>query len=87
VVWVGVAITALIGLHLLATWAESRGWIYYRKTSPRGYGVAIANAVAAFEASVNPAAEHRIEEEHQPEGWTGRESNSQPWKPSTPSEH
>jgi hypothetical protein len=33
------------------------------KTPKRGYGVAFGNAMAEFEILLNPAAEHRIEEQ------------------------
>ncbi len=53
----------LLILHLAMTWAEGKGWVYYRKG--RGSGVALGNAMAEMEALVNPAIEHRIEfEEH-----------------------
>ncbi|HSJ33723.1 MAG TPA: hypothetical protein VLB85_01565 [Acidimicrobiia bacterium] len=61
-VWVGGIVVGAYLIHLLATWAESRGWIYYR--SSRGGGsAALSNAMSEFEAVINPAAEHRLEEE------------------------
>jgi hypothetical protein len=46
-------------LHLLATWMESRGWIYYRRRRPP-MGAAAA-AMLEFETIYNPPAEHVIE--------------------------
>src|SRR5690606_33599201 len=45
------------------TWAEKRGWVYYRQLGGRGVFAAMSNAMAEFEVVVNPAAEHRLEEE------------------------
>ena len=56
-------LAALVAIHLLALWAERRGWIYYRKDQGKGRGVALSNALSEFEVLLNPAAEHRIEEE------------------------
>jgi predicted transcriptional regulator len=54
---------ALLTIHVAASWAERRGWIYYRSDRGKGRGVALSNALAEFEVLLNPAAEHRIEEE------------------------
>lgn len=60
---IGLVLAVLLLLHLLASWAERKGWIIYRSGGSKGRGVALANALAEFEALLNPAAEHRIEEE------------------------
>lgn len=60
-VWVGGIVVGAYLIHLLAAWAESRGWIYYR--SSRGGSAALSNAISEFEAVINPAAEHRLQEE------------------------
>lgn len=60
--WVGGMVVGAFLLHLLAVWAESRGWIYYRSSRGRG-SAALSNAMSEFEAVVNPAVEHRLEEE------------------------
>jgi hypothetical protein len=66
--WIGGGLAVLFCLHLLASWMEKRGWIIYRQPAKRGYGVAVSNAMAEFDAVLNPAAEHRIaEERHQAE--------------------
>jgi len=58
-IWVvvGVAIAAaLYGLHRLATWAEQRGWIYYRtKRGPAPW-------LGSLDAIYKPEIEHVIEE-------------------------
>jgi len=38
VIWGGAALVALVVFDRLLLWAESRGWIYYRKNKPRGGG-------------------------------------------------
>jgi hypothetical protein len=61
--WIGGLLAVLLCIHLLATWMEDRGWINYRKPAKRGYGAAVSNAMAEFDALINPAAEHRMAEE------------------------
>ena len=56
-------LVALLAIHVAASWAERRGWIYYQSDRGKGRGVALSNALAEFEVLLNPAAEHRIEEE------------------------
>jgi hypothetical protein len=63
VTWIGAVVAVLFLLHLLASWAEKKGWIYYRRGGGKGTGAAFSNALAEFEAVLNPAAEHRIVEE------------------------
>lgn len=64
-IWIGGLLILLVVLHLLASWAEGRGWIIYRTSAPgrRGRGVALSNAMAELEVLLSPASEHRIEEE------------------------
>jgi hypothetical protein len=57
------SLAAVLVIHLMASWAERRGWIYYRSDRGMGRGVALSNALAEFEVLLNPAVEHRIEEE------------------------
>ena len=58
--WVGLAVAGVYGLHRLALWAESRGWIYYRaKRMPPG---AAGLAMLEVTSIIDPAAEHIIEE-------------------------
>lgn len=61
--WIGGILAILLVLHIAASWAERKGWICYRSESGKGRGVALSNALFEFETLVNPAAEHRIEEE------------------------
>jgi hypothetical protein len=62
VVWTSLTVGLLVGAHLLAVWAESRGWIYYRthKAPPGATGVAMMH-LAAF---VEPEIEHVLDEIH-----------------------
>jgi len=61
--WLTAALVALVlaaalyGLHRLAMWAESRGWIYY-KTKPKYHG----SSLGLIESVYNPAMEHVMEE-------------------------
>jgi hypothetical protein len=62
---IGVAVLAALGcLHLLASWAEDQGWIYYRKG--RGRSSALSNAMLSVQAAFHPAGEHVIEERRRP---------------------
>lgn len=61
--WIGGVFAVLFVLHLLASWAEKRGWIYYRREGTGGAGTAMSNALAEFDAILNPATEHRLQEE------------------------
>lgn len=63
VTWIGGVLAVLLFLHLLASWAEKMGWIYYRRGEGKGSSAALSNALAEFEAVLNPAAEYRIVEE------------------------
>lgn len=61
-IWATVAAGTLYGLHRLALWAETRGWVYYRthKAPPGAAGVAMMH-LAAF---VEPEVEHVLDEIH-----------------------
>lgn len=50
---------ALYGLHHLALWAESRGWIYYREKGKPG---AVSNALLELDAIWKPEMHHVVEE-------------------------
>jgi hypothetical protein len=60
--WITLIAAAVYGLHRLAVWAESRGWIYYRthKAPPGAAGAAMMH-LAAF---VEPEVEHVLDEIH-----------------------
>ena len=53
-----VAVVAYL-LHRLATWAERRGWIYYR----RDRGSALGSVMSAVDPIYNPGKSHQIEEQ------------------------
>jgi hypothetical protein len=58
--WLGLAVLAVYGLHRIALWAEGRGWIYYRiHRAPVG---AAGMAMLEVTSLLDPAAEHVIEE-------------------------
>jgi hypothetical protein len=57
--------TLLYGLHRLATWAEDRGWIYYRKG--RGSAGAGARATLELQSLAHPSTRHVIEERRRSE--------------------
>lgn len=59
-IWIGavtIGAVALYGWHRLATWADRRGWIYYRSQDrPRPGGLGMVGQI------FHPALEHTIEE-------------------------
>jgi hypothetical protein len=63
IAWIVGVLAALVVLHFIASWAEGKGWIFYRREAGKGTGAALSNAVAEFEALLSPAAEYRILEE------------------------
>ena len=75
--WIGGLLAIVLLIHLLASSMESKGWIYYRKSGPRGYGSALSNAMSEFEALINPAGQHRIEERRHQDG-TGQVTTDAP---------
>ncbi len=52
-------VVGLYLLHRLATYAEQRGWVYYRSKPPRGAGSVGAMRVMSL---FDPTIEHVIEE-------------------------
>jgi len=61
---VAAACAGLYGLHRLALWAESRGWIYYmrRRASPDALGNAFLNLQKIVEAQAGHVVEARQRE-------------------------
>lgn len=55
------ALVALYALHRLALWAESRGWIYYRKK--RGSSGTLSSAALEIQTLVEPAKRHVLEQQ------------------------
>jgi len=51
---------SLYGLHLIALWAERRGWIYYRKN--RGSSGTLSDAALELHSILEPAKRHVLEE-------------------------
>ncbi len=58
----GIAL-ALYGLHRLALWMESRGWIYYRKHK-RGTA-AMGSVMLEIQSFYRPSVEHVIEQKEE----------------------
>lgn len=56
----GAATAILFGLHRLALFAESRGWIYYTKAG-RSSG-SLGNAFLEIQSIVEPSKRHIVEE-------------------------
>lgn len=61
--WLAGVLAAGLVIRLVASWAEDRGWVHYRRPGRGGGGAALSNAMAEFDAVLNPAAEHRLEEQ------------------------
>ena len=57
--WIALAVAILYPLHLLATWAEKRGWIYYRK---KHGSVAVGSAFLEIQALMEPSKRHVLEQ-------------------------
>ncbi len=55
-----VALAALYGLHRLGTWAEERGWIYYRKK--HGSSGTLSTAVLEVQSLLEPSKRHVLQE-------------------------
>lgn len=53
------AAVGLLVLHLVATWAESRGWIYYRRKRPSRS--ALGNAFLEVQSLLEPDRSHTVE--------------------------
>lgn len=57
--WVLGAVVILVVLDRVAVWAESRGWIYWRRRSPEGGGGGVLGDVFELFA---PSRQHLVEE-------------------------
>ena len=53
-------LAAVYGLHRCATWAECRGWIYYRRK--RGSSGTLSNAVLEVHSLFDPSKQYILEE-------------------------
>lgn len=56
--WIGAIGVALLAVDRLALWAESRGWIYWRRK--KAQTGALSAVFAEMNVITNPAAEHVI---------------------------
>lgn len=57
--WLALVAAGLYAIHLLATWAENRGWIYYRK---RHGSVTVGSAFLEIQALMEPSQRHVLEQ-------------------------
>ena len=57
--WIVVVAGVLYAIHLLATWAESRGWMHYRK---RHGSVTVGSAFLEVQALMEPGTRHVLEQ-------------------------
>lgn len=55
--WIVGVVVALFALDRLGVWAESKGWIYWRRKPQSG---AIGAALMELNSFTNPAAEHVV---------------------------
>lgn len=69
VIIAALVVLALVLLHLLATWAEKRGWIYYRKGSG---SAGLGNAMLNVQSLIEPERQYIIEAREE----TAEESDS-----------
>jgi hypothetical protein len=78
--WVGLAVVGLYGLHYLALWAESRGWIYYRTNHPPlgAAGLAMMEVVSI----IHPQMECVIEEVRSEQAQSEQDQNGEGAPPS-----
>lgn len=79
--FVGLAAAGLYGLHRLALWAESRGWIYYRtKHMPAGAtGLALLEVTSILDPQVTHVIEAtRAQQCHGEQDESGRERPGAP---------
>ena len=57
--WLAVVAVAAVGVDRAATWAESRGWLYWRRRKPSGAsGGMVGELIAVFQ----PSREHVVAE-------------------------
>jgi len=57
--WIALVAAVLYVIHRLATWAESHGWIYYRK---RHGSVTVGSAFLEVQALMEPSKRHVLEQ-------------------------
>ena len=58
-IWIAAIALGLFGLHRLALWMESRGWIHYVKT--RASGGALASAILELQQIAQPGTRYILE--------------------------
>lgn len=68
-IWVAGIVVALVVVDRLLLWIESRGWLYYRRTKPRG-GAAVYHLLemsSTFDPSIQQVIEVKVKEERKQE--------------------
>lgn len=71
VLWILVAVAALILLDQLFLWMEAKGWIYYRKVKRKGSASGVLTGADVFDPGIRhleDAVEQRIVEEDEDDG-------------------
>jgi hypothetical protein len=58
-IWIVAIALGLFGLHRLALWMESRGWVYYMET--RASGGALASAILELQQIAQPGTRYILE--------------------------
>lgn len=79
--WGILVVIGIYGIHRLASWAEDRGWIFYRKK--KAGGGTVGNALLELQAFLEPSKRHIIEERKKM-GGESQESGDKP-NPGDPS--
>ena len=57
--WIALVVGVLYSLHLLATWAEKRGWVYYRK---KHGSATVGSAFLEIQALMEPSKRYELEQ-------------------------
>jgi hypothetical protein len=66
--WIAGVVVVLLALDRLGLWAESKGWIYWRKVKRKGSGgAALMTLNAVFDPSAHKAIEAREEQQQEDE--------------------
>lgn len=76
VLWVLGLVVVLFVLDRLALWAESRGWIYWRRSPPSGS--AAGNALMSVAGIFEPGKQHAVEEQQRAEVAGDRDEDDEP---------
>ena len=66
-VWASIAVLAVVVVDRALLWAESRGWLYYRRNKPRGGASAyhFLEMSSILDPTFNEVIEMKVQEEKQ----------------------